>query len=322
MKAIYFDQTGDAASVLGIKEFDKPTPGPGQVVVKMLGSVINPADFFFIAGTYRFKPIFPQIAGLEGAGIIERVGEQVDLHPGVKVAFLSKSTWAEYVTVEPKDLLVLPADFPLHKAVQFALNPLTAWGLLEKADLKAGDWLVLTAGNSVVSQLTARIARLRQVNVIAIVRNGKYSGEFKKDGIEMIDVSTENLTERINLLTGGTGAAAVLDAVGGQTGTELLLNLQTNGKYIVYGRLDPAPVQFHNSTISYKNITISPFGIRGYLESKTTLQKSKIVKSLVAIIGEPDFNLPVKAAYQLTEYKNAVLAALDTTGSGKVIFEF
>jgi NADPH2:quinone reductase len=46
MKAIYFEQTGDAQSVLSVKQFDKPTPKANQVIVKLLGSTINPADFF------------------------------------------------------------------------------------------------------------------------------------------------------------------------------------------------------------------------------------------------------------------------------------
>jgi NADPH:quinone reductase-like Zn-dependent oxidoreductase len=96
MKALYFEQTGDAESVLSLKQFDKPAPKANQVIVKLLVSNINPSDFFFISGTYRFKPEFPQIAGFEGAGIIDSVGEGVDLPVGALVAFFSKNVWAEY----------------------------------------------------------------------------------------------------------------------------------------------------------------------------------------------------------------------------------
>src|SRR4051812_26058091 len=113
MKAIYFEQTGDTQSVLSLKQFDKPTPGANQVIVKLLGSTINPADFFFISGTYRFKPEFPQIAGLEGAGIIDSEGEGVDLLPGTLVCFFSKNSWAEYAAIPKDDIIILPPGFPV-----------------------------------------------------------------------------------------------------------------------------------------------------------------------------------------------------------------
>jgi len=321
MKAIYFEQTGNAQSVLSIKEVDKPAPKANQVIIKLLGSPINPADFLFIAGSYRFKPEFPQIAGLEGAGIIDSVGDGVDLTVGSLVSFFSKNAWAEYVAVPKEELFVLPPEFPVDKAIQFALNPITAWGLLEQANLQTGDWLVLTAGNSAVSHLIAKIAKQRNINVIATVRNSKYKAALNAIGATAINVTDENLTVRIQQLTNCKGVATVLDAAGGNTGTELLQCLQLNGKFIIYGKLDPAPIQFHNSTIQYKNLSITAFGIRAYLAGKSDKQKAEIVQSLIRIIGDPDFKMAVAATYKLEEYNKAIQTVLENTKEGKVIFK-
>lgn len=322
MKAIYFNGTGEAPHVLASGEFDKPIPQAGQVVVRMLGSVINPADFLFIGGTYRFKPEFPQIAGLEGAGIVECTGANAgDIATGTLVAFLGKNVWAEYVAVDEKDLLPLPADFMPDKAVQFALNPVTAWGLLEKAGLMPGDWLVLTAGNSVVAQLVAKLAVIRGIRVIATVRSVKYKVMLNRIGAEVINVTDGTVAEEINRLTEGRGVAAVLDAVGGETGTDLLTCLQDQGKYIIYGRLETAPMQVDNATMLYKNLVISSFGIRAYYNSKTRQEMTALVRSLAEIVGRPEFKMPVQAAYPLDEYQEAIRMALDKASEGKVVFK-
>ncbi|MGF7043020.1 hypothetical protein [Mucilaginibacter lappiensis] len=72
---------------------------------------------------------------------------------GTMVAFFSKNAWAEYASIPQEDVIVLPRGGAFDKASQVAVSPITAWGLLERADVKAGDWLLLTAGNSIVSKL-------------------------------------------------------------------------------------------------------------------------------------------------------------------------
>ena len=76
-QALAFTVAGKPEDVLRLETRDMPTPGPGQVVVRMLAAPINPADFNFIEGTYGVAPTLPQVAGLEGVGQIERTGVAV-----------------------------------------------------------------------------------------------------------------------------------------------------------------------------------------------------------------------------------------------------
>ncbi|NOW96258.1 zinc-dependent alcohol dehydrogenase family protein [Mucilaginibacter sp. SG564] len=322
MKAIYFEETGEAQNVLLLKQFEKPIPGANQVIVKPLGCPINPSDFFFISGTYRFKPEFPQIAGLEGAGIIESTGPGVDLPVGTLVSFFSRNAWAEYVLLSKDDVLVLPNDFPVDKASQFTLNPITAWGLLERADLKAGDWLLITAGGSVVSRLIIQMAKLRGINVIATVRDDKNTATLTSYGAHVTNISKDNLVEYVQQITDGKGAHVALDAVGGNTGSDVLKCLQPGGRLIIYSRLSTDPIQLYSADVLYKNISINGFGIRAYLESKTVEQKSGIIQSLVTIIGHPDFKMEVAASFPLDDYQEAIKTAVETKKEGKVLFKF
>jgi NADPH:quinone reductase len=321
MQALYFNQTGEAADVLALDELDKPTPPPGEVLVRILVSPINPADLFFIRGNYRFQPAFPQIAGMEGVGIVESAGSDTMLKQGTLVCFFRLRAWAEYATFAEADLITLPAGFPIEKAAQFTLNPLTAWGLLERLGLAKGEWLLLTTGNSALSRILIQLAVRRGIHVIAAVRNGKYKSVVEVLGAESIDTSQEDLETRVKALTDGNGANGVLDPIGGAAAASLVKAMALNGKLIAYGITSPDPLPLHYSSLVYKNITLSGFGIRGYWAAKSTAEKADIVQQLIAIIGKEDFKIDVAATYPYTEFKKAI-AHSQESANGKILLQF
>ena len=322
MKVLYFEHEGEALDVLQLKETAVPEPGENEVRINWMGSSINPADIFFIRGKYRFKPQFPQIAGLEGAGIVDKAGRNVQISPGTLVAFLYKNAWAEYVIVPEKELFVLPEDFPVEKAIQFVLNPATAWGLIHRAGLQAGDWLLLSAGNSSVSSIITQIARTRGIQVISIVRSAEYGSRLKALGAAaVINSSNESIIERVQQLTGGKGATAAIDAVGGDTGTQMTQALSVNGRQIAYGVLSPEPVQVHNSLFVYRNISYSGFGIRGLLESLSAKEKKEMAASLIDLLISPDFKMDISASFRLDEFQSAFQLYASGAENGKIILK-
>lgn len=321
MKALSFERTGKPSEVLQLREIDTPEPGPGEVRLKLLGSPINPSDEMFITGHYRLKPAFPQIAGLEGAGIIESGGDKVDLPAGRKASFFAKNAWADCVVVPAADLFVLPDSLPDEKAIQSFLNPVTSWGLLETAGAKEGEWLLLSAGNSSVSRITTQIAAMRGINVIDVVRRPGYSDELKSLGAkEVIDSSADEISSRVMEITGGHGADAVLDSVGGKTGTEMLKCAAGNGRVVIYGVLSRDPAEFRNSQFLYNNLTVRGFSVRGYFAGRTPEQRSAMFASLADFLGRDDFRLAVSASYPLESYREALADHHERGGRGKVIF--
>ena len=141
MQAALFERAGEAEQVIQLRSIPIPDPGPGEVLVRLQAASLHPADRMFIAGAYRSKPVFPQRAGLVGAGVIVRTGATVELPMGTRVAFRHPGAWAEYAVVPAPRLFVVPDAADAEAAGQFALNPITAWGLLETAGVVAGDWL-------------------------------------------------------------------------------------------------------------------------------------------------------------------------------------
>lgn len=322
MKALIFQQTGVAENVLSLQEAPAPQPGPGEVLIRVKASPVNPSDHFFIRGTYRFKPVFPQIAGLEGAGIVEAVGEGVSVPPGSLVCFDVRGAWAEYVVAPESAVVMLPADFPLEKAAQFYLNPFTAWCLLDAAAVSPGDWLCVTAASAAVSKIVLQLAQSRGVHVIATVHNSRAKATLaglRPDAV--LDQDTVDFAQKILEITGGAGLNAALDAVGGKTGTQLLDCMAVNAKMIVYGLLSPDAVTYHNPRLIYKNLTISGFGIRGALASQTPSTRQAMIGALIAEISKPGFILPVAGSFSFRQFGEALKADAEGGRKGKIIFK-
>lgn len=321
MKVLNFNQTGNPRNVLSLTDVPKPEPGPDEALIKVLASPINPSDILFIKGDYRLKPDLPQTAGLEGAGIIETTGKNVTIPAGTLVTFKTSNAWAEYA-VSPKSLVIpLPNDFSVEKAAQFYINSTTAWGLLYESKAKAGEWLLLTAGNSAVSKITIQLAKRQNIKVIGVVRNMKQAEDLKQLGADsVLNQYEDEFLDQIDEITSGEGVQAALDAVGGKTGTKVLQSMAPEGRIIIYGLLSEEPAQFYNSTVIYKNLFIKGFGIRGYLQSLGEEQKGKMISGLIEAMAEHDFQLPVEKAFPLDQFREALAANKQSNREGKIIF--
>jgi len=323
MKAIAFNKTGAPEEVLQVIEKDKPVPTAGEVLVKVLAATVNPADIFFIQGTYRFQPAFPnEIAGFEGAGIVEQDGKDAGIPPGALVAFFYRKTWAEYVVVPAAELVVLPGDFPIEKAAQFSLNPFTAWGLLDTAKPVAGEWMLLTGANSAVSQILIQLAKQRGVHIIALVRDlAQAPGLHALGADEVFDLDDPQLSGHIQRLTDGKGFNVAMDAVGGPIGTKIFENIAPFGRFILYGSIKKEPAQYFNAQLVYKNLTVKGFGVRAYLEGLSRTQRTGMIQGLIEALEKPSFQLPVAQTYPLDQFKAALKANSQPGRDGKILFK-
>lgn len=321
MKAIVFNNNGKPQDVLSVVEVAKPICKDNEILVRMIKSPINPADVLFIAGEYRYKPQFPQIAGIEGVGIVEKSIFK-NVTQGSLVAFRHFNTWAEYVTVPIDKLNILPSDFPIDKAAQFSLNPLTAYALLEESGVKKGDWLVLTSGASAVSKLIIQLSKSKGIKVISIVRNQRDVLSLHEMGVEKVLTIDEDLGKLIPNSIGNDRLQAVIDAVGGEQTTALLKTISPNGRLLLYGLLSKDNVSFHNSDIIFKNITISGFGIDGWLMKQSINKIAAINQELIAEIRKDHVVMPVDSTWEINKVKDAFNRMKQNNVDGKVLLSF
>lgn len=317
MQALVFEKTGEARAVLEFRAVAAPVPGPGQVLVRVAASPIHPADFSFVRGTYRVRPVFPQVAGLSGAGLVVAAGSGVDVQPGTRVAFRAPGAWAELVAVPQERLYPVPAAVETARAAEFAVNPITAWGLLDVASARAGDWILLTAASSAVATLVAALAEARGIHVLGLARESSLA-ELRPEVVGIAENSPD-LAARIRAATTGAGVTALIDCVGGPLVPSLFPALEKGATVVAYGTLSPEPASVRNADLVYGNLSWRGFGIDHWLSGVRPDEHARMLEALWDGIGRGQLPLSVRAQLALRDFDEGLgLAA--SGGRGKVHF--
>jgi NADPH:quinone reductase-like Zn-dependent oxidoreductase len=318
MNAIIFNETGLWTDNLKLCDTEIKEPMENEVQVKVLARPVNPSDEMFIKGVYRQKPELPQIAGLEGAGRIEKVGKKSDNSLiGQHIAFRAKGTWADKINIPIDSFRIVPKEIPFEIACQLTLNTVTAFALLELSNLAADQWLLLTAASSSVCKQIIQLAKAKKIRVVALVRNDKYKNDLLKLGADIVlNSETENIEEQVINTTKG-GANAILDSVGGALGSIMIKVAAPFGKVIIYGRQSPDETSFAYGTVIYKNLKIEGFGIDHWLKNKSKDKLNLIWQELTTAIINNSLKLHCDKLFDLKDFKEAIIFYKNT--GGKVV---
>ncbi len=319
MQAIVFDHAGEPAEVLRHADVPVPTPGDNQVLVKVVARPIHPADLAFIRGQYRVRPQFPQAAGLEGAGVVAKSPPNTAFPPGTRVAFRYPGSWAEYAAVPLERLIEVPAGISDDVACQISLNPITAWGLLMEANVKSGDWILLTAAASTVSNLIAAIAKRRGVNVIGVVRGNADEGSKRSLADHVLSINQPDFPDVLTAIAGDCRVAALLDSVGGPNTPKLFPSLAPGARIIAYGVQDRTPAAVTNAMLIYSNLTWKGFGIDRWLSEFPHDQLVGMVRELWSMVRDETLTLPVASKHGLSQFREALAADALSGRTGKVL---
>ena len=320
MQAIIFEQPGRAEEVLAVHDISLPVPGRGQVLIHVAARPIQPADFLFIEGRYRIKPAFPQVAGLEGVGTIADCGPEVTgFETGTRVAFRAPGAWAEFAVAPLSRIYPVPPEISDAVACQFALNPLTARGLLSECDLPKSSRLLITAGRSVVARLLTKLARRKGLHASLLVRDGEGYAVLEGDTGQTI-ASGKSVAEALQTVVDNQGRFhAILDAVGGANTLALIDALEPRGRLISYGILDDGEITLKASRILYKNMTWQGFGIDGWLDHASQEALTAAQRELWPMLAEYPDLLPVIGRFTLSQVQDAVHAVRTIKRPGKVL---
>jgi len=224
---------------LKIEEMPDPTPAGGEVLVEVKAAGINFPDVLLTFGKYQFKPPPPFIPGNEASGIVRAVGQGVtSLAVGDRVAttmifgaFAEKIVSPELATVKLPDNVAF--DVAAATLVTYAT---TYHALIDRADLKKGETLLVLGAAGGVGVAAIEIGKLLGARVIAAASSPEKLAFCKKHGAdEVIDYTKEDLKERVKALTSGNGANVIYDPVGGPYAEPALRAIAWEGRYLVIG---------------------------------------------------------------------------------------
>jgi NADPH:quinone reductase-like Zn-dependent oxidoreductase len=320
VKAVIFEQSGLPKDVLQVKEMPLPEPGKGEVRIRVKTANINPSDIMFIRGMYGIQAKLPSSAGFEAAGIIDKAGEGVEWQPGAQVIFSAAGVWQEYVVIPTRGIFPKPAELSFEEACQAFVNPFTAYGMLDVAQLQSGEFLLLTAGASAFSKLVIQMAAKRGIRVLATVRQDEQIEGLMALGAEkVINTEKEKLQKAVMEHTGGKGVKAVFDAVGGTLAARALAALATGGTMYSYGLLSLEQMPVNNGLLIFKNLTIKGFWLTTWLESLDKAKRQQVFTEVFGGLGKHELKLDIEAVYSLDEILKAVAHFEKPGRKGKII---
>lgn len=320
MKAIWVEKSG-GPEVLELREVERPTPGPSEVLVKLTAIGINYSNIGRRLGTYAGFDL-PAIMGSEGCGQIVELGAGVNaLSEGDVVSFRGSTTgsYAEYATVATEFLYRVPDDISPETACALQVQGMTAYILVNNAaPVGAGDSCLIHAGAGGVGHMVIQIAKANGARVLTTVGSEEKAEIAKSYGAdEVILYRTEDFSERVLELTDGKGVNAVYDGVGAATLAGSIACAGYQGRVIVFGSPSDGGLQA-DLRLTAKNAVTVGFGRLSQFVNTAEHVKT-VSDTLVDMVRDGTLRLNIAPPYPLADASAAQRALENRETTGKLI---
>jgi len=317
-KVIRINRVG-GPEVMELVDVELGPPGPGEAQVRQHAIGINFIDVYFRTGLYP-QPL-PGGLGMEGAGVVEAIGEGVtEVKVGDRVAYAGRpiGAYAEARNMPASQLLVLPDNVDFDTAAAMMLQGLTVQYLFHRTvPLKAGDTILFHAAAGGVGLIACQWAKLLGVTLIGTVGSDEKAELATRNGAHhVINYNKENFTTRVREITGGKGVTAVYDSIGKDTFIGSLDCLRPLGTMVSFGNasgpVDPFSL---NELASRGSLFVTRPSLMAYMATRADLEMA--AKSLFGVVASGEVKIDVRQRYALADVARAhtELEARLTTGS-------
>jgi NADPH:quinone reductase len=278
MKAIVITRPG-GPEVLEMQEKPTPSPGVGQIRVRVHASALNRADLMQREGNYPVPPGVPaDIIGMEYAGEVESIGPAATLwKTGERVmGIIGGAGHAEYLCVHEREAIRVPRGLSWEDAAAIPEAFLTAYdALFRQLGLQMGETVLIHAVASGVGTAGLQVARAGGATVVGTSRSASKLQRAKELGLDVaVDTSSGNWVEKVNAAVGSEKVHAILDLVGGAYLEGNLRVLALRGRMIVVGLTSGSRAELDMGTILRKRLLMIGTMLRSRpLEEKIALAR-------------------------------------------------
>lgn len=243
MRALRFHSFGSPSSVLKLEEIPTPTARDGELLVQVRAAAINPSDLKNVAGAFS-QTTLPRTPGRDFSGVVISKGRDEGKEvwgTGPGLGTTRDGAHAEYIAVPAEFVAPKPKTLTFEQAASIGVPFTTAWAaVIEAAQLKAGETILVTGAAGAVGTAAAQIANWKQASVLgADTRSDPIPGVRA-----MINTKTEDLRQRVVDLTGGKGVEVVFDTVGGPLFEPVLRSLRLGGRQVAITSTGESRVSF------------------------------------------------------------------------------
>lgn len=264
MRALGFHEHGDL-SKLQLVDLPVPEPGPGEVRMKVAYAALNRLDLFVLKGWKGLELPKPHVGGSDGAGTIDKLGAGVaGWAPGDRVVVFPSLSCGkchfcrrgevslcakhhligeheggmakEYAIVPAANLKRVPEGFPLREAAAAALTGVTAWRMMMRGRLRAGESVLVVGGAGGVNSMAIQVAKLAGASPVLVTATGEEKAALAKQlGADHVLPAASDWHKDVARLTDKRGADLVVDNVGEATMGKSIRAAARGGRIVTVG---------------------------------------------------------------------------------------
>ncbi|WP_028798226.1 NADPH:quinone oxidoreductase family protein [Streptomyces purpureus] len=314
MQAWRVHDNGEPGEVMRLDDTDRPTPGPGQVLLKVSAANVNFPDALLCRGHYQLRPPLPFTPGVEICARTED-GRRVLATPA-----LPHGGFAEYAVADEAALLPAPDALDDAEAAALHIGYQTGWfGLHRRAGLTEGETLLVHAAAGGVGSAAVQLGKAAGARVIGVVGGAGKAVVARELGCDVVvDRHTDDVVAAVKEATGGRGADVVYDPVGGDAYTQSAKCVAFEGRIVVVGFASgtiPTPALNHALVKNYAVLGLhwglynqhDPAAVRRCHDTLTVYASKGLIKPLVSE------RVPLASA------ATAVQRVADGTTTGRVV---
>ena len=238
MRAWRVTTLGEPAAALQLENVEVPQPGPGEVLIRTRAVSANFPDVLLCRGLYQVRPELPFSPGIELVGDVVALGDGVEgFEPGERVIGSKIGVLAELAVLPASDVWPAPPELTDAEASGLTVAYQTAWfALHRRAELKAGEWLLVHAAAGGVGLAAVQLGGAAGARVIGVVGSHEKAAVARAAGAEVVIVRGEtDIAAAVKTATGGHGADAVFDPVGGDAFAASTKCIAFEGRIVVVG---------------------------------------------------------------------------------------
>ncbi len=319
MNAIEIHEFG-GPEVLAVREVSRPSAEPGNALVKVEAAGVNFIDVYQRTGLYK-NPL-PFVPGMEGAGVVEEVGDGVEAFAaGDRVAWcMTTGAYAEYAKVPARVMLKIPDAISFDLAAAALLQGLTAHYLLRSTfELKAGQTALIHAAAGGVGLLLVQMAKSLGATVIATTSTEEKAALVRGAGADHVVLySSQDFLDAVKEITAGAGVDVVYDSVGATTFSRSLKCLKPRGMMVTFGQSSGPIEPFSPLELAANgSLFLTRPNLAHYMRDRAETEWR--AGELFASIAEGKLNVRVDSSYALAEAGKAQTALESRGTAGKLL---
>ncbi|MEA2777222.1 MAG: NADPH:quinone reductase [Acetobacteraceae bacterium] len=321
MKAMVCEQFGGPEVLVERELPDPPSPGAGEIQVRIAARGVQYVDVLMLAGKYQFRPEPPFIPGGEAAGYVVAVGSGVaDFQ--VDDAVMSRHTLgalAELGNAKAALCDKVPAGLSMAQAGVFRGAYTTAYhALLQRGRMQPGEWVLIHGAAGGIGIAAIQVAKAFGAKVIATAGSEEKRKACLEEGADHAIDYRSGFVDQVKEITGGYGVDIVYDPIGDKVAEESLRCLAWCGRLLILGFLGGGPTNIRSNYLLIKGIDAIGVRIGGLNEANPGLAVANM-KALIALAEQGKLRPRISHTFRLDQAPEALQAVIDRAVIGKAV---